>query len=77
MAADVPARRAEPRIAQDAHELGPQADHGDGAQWRAGRAIGVHVTRHVGHHPIERVGWGGAIGDSAPSGGLAQGIRMT
>ena len=61
MAADVPARRAEPRVAQDVHELGPQAGDGDGVQRQAGRAVGVPVARHVGHDHVERVGGVGAV----------------
>ena len=61
VAADVPARRAEPRVAEDAHELGPQAGDGDGVERRAGRAVGVPVARHVGHDHVERVGGVGAV----------------
>ena len=32
VATDVPARRAELRVAEDAHELGPQAGHSDGVE---------------------------------------------
>ena len=56
VAVDAPARRAEPRVAENAHELGPQAGHRDGVQGRAGGAVGVPVARHVGHHHVERVG---------------------
>ena len=61
VAADVPARRAEPRVAEDAHELGPQAGDGDGVQRRAGGAVGVPEARHVGHDHVERVGGVGAV----------------
>ena len=61
VAADVPARRAEPRVAEDIHQLGPQAGHGDGVQWRPGRGVGVPVARHVGHDHVERVGRVGAV----------------
>ena len=61
MAADVSARRAEPRVTQDAHELSPQAGDGDRVQGRAGGAVGVPVARHVGHDHVERVGGVGAV----------------
>ena len=61
VAADVPARRAEPRVAEDAHQLGPQAGDGDGVERRAGGAVGVPVARHVGHDHVERVGRIGAV----------------
>ena len=61
VAADVPARRAEPRVAEDAHQLGPQAGDGDGVERRPGRAVGVPVARHVGHDHVERVGGVGAV----------------
>ena len=61
VAADVPARRAEPRVAEDAHELGPQAGHRDGVQGRADGAVGVPVARHVGHDHVERVGGIGTV----------------
>ena len=61
VAADVPARRAEPLVAEDAHQLGPQAGDGDGVERRAGRAVGVPVARHVGHDDVERVGGVGAV----------------
>ncbi|MFH8585141.1 hypothetical protein [Streptomyces celluloflavus] len=34
MAADVPTRRAEPRVAEDAHELSPQTGDGYGVEGR-------------------------------------------
>jgi hypothetical protein len=61
VAADVPARRAEPRVAQDAHELGPQTGDGDGVQGRADGALGVPVARHVGQDHVERVFGVGAV----------------
>jgi hypothetical protein len=61
VAADVPARRAEPRVAEDAHELRPQAGDGHGVEGRAGGAVGVPVARHVGHDHVERVGGVGAV----------------
>jgi len=41
VATDVPARRAEPVVAEDAHELSPQAGDRDGVQGRADGAVGV------------------------------------
>ena len=61
VAAEVPARRAEPRVAQDAHQLGPQAGDRDGVQRRPGRVAGVPVARHVRHHHVERVRGVGAV----------------
>ena len=61
MAADVSARRAEPRVAQDAHELSPQAGDGDRVQRRAGGTVGVPVARHVGYDHVKRVGGVGAV----------------
>ncbi len=61
VAADVPARRGEPRVAEDTHEAGPPVGHRDGVGGRAGRAVGVPVARHVGHDHIERVGGVGAV----------------
>ena len=67
VAAEVPARYAEPRVTQNTHELGPQAGHGDGVQRPAGRAIGVPVARQVRHDHVERVG-----GVSAMRAGIGQ-----
>src|SRR5271163_83604 len=61
VAADVLARRPEPWVAEDAHEFGPQAGHGDGIEGRAGVVVGVSVARHVGYHYVERVGGVGAV----------------
>ena len=61
MAADVSAGRAESRIAEDPHELSPEAGHGDGVQGLAGRAVGVPVARHVGDDHVERVSGIGAV----------------
>jgi len=61
VAADVPARRAEPRVTEDAHELGPQAGHSDGVEGRAGGPAGVAVARQVGRDHVERVGGVGAV----------------
>ena len=48
-------------VAEDAHELGPQAGDGDGVEGRAGGAVGVPEARHVGHDHVERVGGIGAV----------------
>ncbi|GHB17721.1 hypothetical protein GCM10010392_52740 [Streptomyces clavifer] len=54
--ADVPARRAEPGVAEDAHEFGPQTGDGDGVEGRPDGPVGVPVARHVRHDDVERVG---------------------
>ncbi len=61
VAADVPACGAKARIAEDAHELGPQSGDGDRVGGRAGGAVGVPEAWHVGHDHVERVGGVGAV----------------
>ena len=54
VAAEVAAGRAEPRVAEDAHQLRPEPGDGDGVQRRP-RAVGVAEARQVRHDDVERV----------------------
>jgi hypothetical protein len=59
--ADVAARRTEPLVAEEVHQLRPQARDGDGVERRPMRVIGVAKARNVGHDHVERVGGVGTV----------------
>ena len=55
VAADVPARSAEPLVAEGRHQLRPQAGDRDGVQGRPRGPVGVPEARHVGDDDVEGV----------------------